>query len=158
MKFTWSEARQGVAELAKELKELERWEDIQYVLLGRGGLQVGALLAREIKMRRIFYIPIDNRTLNPVHWSFLLYVNSNLPVVLVDDIYDTGRTLQAVFDEVESEVAHHAEYPIRCIALMSRYGKGKQINLRHWKTLLTDEWIEFPWEEGEVDQQKELPF
>lgn len=160
MKITWSDARKGAAQLAKNLKELEWWEEIQYVLLGRGGLQVGALLARELKLKRVSYIPIDNRTLHPKHWAYMLYLNSELPVVLVDDIYDTGQTIQTVFDELEREFSGiNIGYTIRSAVLYSRYGKGKQVNLFHYKTILTDEWLEFPWEvEESNDLQKKLPF
>ena len=123
------------------------------VLLGiaRGGLPLTASLAYALGVKKVatinveFYTGVDSRLPEPLVLPPALDPSdmAGLDVLVVDDVADTGRTLEVVADLVRRWGARS-----RTAVLYE-----KPASLVHpdyaWRT--TDRWIEYPWsDEPEV--------
>ncbi len=99
-----------------------------------GGIAPARLIARELDLNHIQFIPIRNKK---------LYVEEMLPLIkggkylIVDDIYDSGDTFNKVFDVVK-------EFDYDFAFLMTRY-KDSNVRLVA-KALNHEKYVVFPWE------------
>jgi hypoxanthine phosphoribosyltransferase len=99
-----------------------------------GGIIPARLIARELDISHIQFIPIRNKKL---HVEEMLPLLKGKKYLIVDDIYDTGDTFTKVFDVVKGFECDFA-------FLMARY---KDSNTPLVGKLLNHEkWIVFPWE------------
>ncbi|OLB91616.1 MAG: hypothetical protein AUH25_02240 [Thaumarchaeota archaeon 13_1_40CM_38_12] len=99
-----------------------------------GGIIPARLMARELDINRIQFIPIRNKKLQKDDMPKL---NKDKKYLIVDDIYDTGNTFYKVYDFIK-------EFNCDFAFLMCRYQQNNPILVG--KILNHEKWIVLPWE------------
>jgi hypoxanthine phosphoribosyltransferase len=131
--YSWNE----IEELVKDIANLIQRSKKNYNLIlaiTNGGLVPARLLARELDINNIQFIPIRNKKL---YREEMLSLDRNRKYLVVDDIYDTGDTFSKVFAIVK-------DFDCDFAFLMSRYKDNNAPLVA--KILNHEKWIVFPWE------------
>jgi len=145
--LTWWQIDRAVFSLADELRKSFLPDVI--VGIARGGLIPAVRLSHvlgDIEMKIIdvkFYTDIEERMEKPVVTIPLHGSLEGKKVVVVDDVSDTGKTLEVVVDEVKKAGAK--EVKIVCLSM-----KPWTKVVPDFYVFRTDKWIVFPWEEFPV--------
>jgi uncharacterized protein len=130
---TWQQVEILVEKVAHAIQRSDKKYD-QVLAITNGGIIPARLIARELNLNYIQFIPIRNKK---------LYVEEMLPLLkgrrylVVDDIYDTGYTFNRVSDMVK-------EFDCDFAFLMTRYKNSNASFVA--KVLNHKKWIVFPWE------------
>ncbi|HET7149581.1 MAG TPA: phosphoribosyltransferase family protein [Candidatus Nitrosopolaris sp.] len=129
---SWEEVELLITVVAEMLKKSNKKYE---VILGitNGGIIPARLLARELDIDRIQFIPIRDKKLQRDEMPKLF---KDKKYLIADDIYDTGNTFHTVYDflKVNCDFAF----------LMCRYQQNNSILAG--KILNHEKWIVFPWE------------
>lgn len=135
---------QGIRELAQQIADSDFIPDI---LLGiaRGGLVPAGALAYALDCKNLFtisvefYTGVDSRLDVPVMLPPFLDASDldEAKVLVVDDVADTGKTLELVHQFCAGHVAE-----VRTAVL---YEKPRSIIKGDFVWRSTDRWINFPW-------------
>jgi hypoxanthine phosphoribosyltransferase len=131
--YSWNE----IEELVKDIANLIQRSKKNYNLIlaiTNGGLVPARLLARELDINNIQFIPIRNKKL---YREEMLSLDRNRKYLVVDDIYDTGDTFSKVFAIVK-------DFDCDFAFLMSRYKDNNAPLVA--KILNHEKWVVFPWE------------
>lgn len=117
--------------------------------IARGGLIPAVRLSHilgEVELKVIdvkFYKGIDERAERP---TITIPIHGDIEgkkVIIVDDVSDTGKTLQVVIEEVKKRGAK--DIKVACLAM-----KPWTSVVPDFYVFRTDKWIVFPWEEFPV--------
>lgn len=117
----------------------------QLCAIARGGLLPGLILSHQLKTPLIIinYSSKDGRGDDKGHSNVLPDLNPNIPLILVDDICDSGLTLREIYDHYWTQ-----QYKIYTCVLI--YKEKLQSIFRPndaWKTIPdNDTWVNFPFE------------
>jgi len=103
-----------------------------------GGIVPARLLSRELEIKEIEFISTKSVQTN----EFYDRIKNNKKYLLVDEIYDTGKTFLAV-----KEGLKNIEYDFTC--LISRY-RIQDNNIIVGRVLNNINWIVFPWESRNI--------
>lgn len=139
----WSTIQETINKLAKCVFASFRPDVI--VAIAKGGLIPARILSDLLGVDEIgvieakFYMGIDYRRDKPFIKSIAIPPIKNKRVLVVDDVSDTGRTLQLVTDTL----ALHAPQALKSLTL---YVKPWSTYTPDYFYAVTDEWIVFPWE------------
>jgi len=148
--LTWWQVDRAIFALAEKLREYK--PDV-IVGVARGGLIPAVRLSHilnDIPLKVIdvkFYKGIDERGEKPV---ITIPIHGDLKgkrVVIVDDVSDTGKTLEVVIEEVKKLGAR--EVKVACLAM-----KPWTSVVPDYYVFRTDKWIVFPWEEFPVIEKE----
>lgn len=142
--LTYERFGEGVRSLARSVVDSGYRPD-WLVCVARGGLVVGGALGYALGMKNVatvnveFYTGEDERPPVPVELPPALdpAVVATQRVLVVDDVADTGGTLDMVAAKFRDEVAD-----LRTAVL---YHKPRSTVAPDYAWLVTDAWIEFPW-------------
>jgi hypoxanthine phosphoribosyltransferase len=142
--FTWQEFGESAHELGATIVESGYIPDL-ILCIARGGLTVGGALAYAMGIKNCFAISVEyytgvNQRLDlPVILAPELRTEdlTGLKVLLVDDVADTGNTLDLVMKTCAPQVKE-----IRSAVL---YHKSHSIVEPNYAWKKTDDWIVFPW-------------
>lgn len=142
--LTWEGFGIANRELAQQIVDSDYTPDI-IVAVARGGLvpagalsySMGIKLSDAINVE--FYTDVNETLPDPILLEPLLDTNSirGKKVLVVDDVADSGRTLDLVLKLLEN---HGAE--VRSAVI---YAKSRSIVAPNYIWKHTDEWIVFPW-------------
>lgn len=142
--LTWEDFGRASRELAHTIVHSGFQPDI-IIAVARGGLvpagalsySMGIKLSDAINVE--FYTDVEETLPDPVLLEPLLDVNSlaNKRLLVVDDVADSGRTLDLVLKLLRT---HGAE--VRSAVI---YGKSRSVVSPDYVWKHTDEWIVFPW-------------
>ncbi|QOE24937.1 phosphoribosyltransferase [Corynebacterium ulcerans] len=142
--LTWDGFGNANRELAQQIVD-DGYDPEIIVAVARGGLvpagalsySMGVKLSDAINVE--FYTDVNETLPDPVLLEPLLDTNSikGRRVLVVDDVADSGRTLQLVLKLLES---HGAE--VRSAVI---YAKSRSVVFPTYVWKHTDEWIVFPW-------------
>jgi uncharacterized protein len=130
---TWQEVEVLVQKLAHRIQRSGKKYDV-ILAITNGGIIPARLIARELDINHIQFVPIRNKKL---HVEEMLPLLKGRKYLVIDDIYDTGDTFSKVFDVVK-------EFDCDFAFLMTRYKDGNFILAA--KILNHEKWIVFPWE------------
>jgi hypoxanthine phosphoribosyltransferase len=134
---SWEKVELLTKILAHKIKKsnIKKYDTI--LSITNGGIIPARLMARELNINYIQFIPIRNKKLYKDEMPLLTKEKKYL---VIDEIYDTGDTFSKVFDEVRMFNCDFA-------FLISRYNDNDN-NLRIYvgKVLNHNKWIVFPWE------------
>jgi len=122
-KANWQDIDLLVFQLSIEIKQLPEWKSFHIYGIPRGGLVPAVMLSHRLGL--------------PFEKSFMAI--RNVPILLVDDINDTGETI----------VNHYTVLEPRCkqIVPVTLYKKPQsEIKSLFGGTVADDVWVEFPWE------------
>ncbi|WP_297437276.1 phosphoribosyltransferase [Thermococcus sp.] len=145
--LTWWQIDRAIFALADELRK--HFTPDVIVGVARGGLIPAVRLSHilgdlEIKVIDVkFYKGVDERMEKPVITIPLHGEFKNKKVVVVDDVSDTGKTLEVVIDEVKRAGAK--EVKVACLSM-----KPWTKVVPDFYVFRTDKWVVFPWEEFPV--------
>lgn len=139
-------------------KEYCSWEEVEYlirvladkiikksnkkydIILGitNGGIIPARLMARELNIGYIQFIPVRNKELQREEMPLL---HKDKKYLVIDEIYDTGYTFSKVYDVVKIVDNDFA-------FLMSRFEQQYHHNIEASvaKILNHNKWVIFPWE------------
>jgi hypoxanthine phosphoribosyltransferase len=149
--LTWDRFGIATRALATEIAAEGFRPDI-VLAIARGGLTVAGALAYALNVKNCcamnveFYTNVDERLDVPVVLPPALNVidMAGLRVLIVDDVADTGKTLELVRKEISEHVAE-----ARCAVL---YHKPWSVITPEYVWKHTELWINFPWScDGPVD-------
>jgi uncharacterized protein len=130
---TWKEVEMLVDKLAHTIQRSDKKYDV-ILAITNGGIIPARLIARELDVNHIQFIPIRNKKL---HVDEMLPLLKSRKYLVVDDIYDTGNTFIKVYLLVK-------EFDPDFAFLMTRYEDSNATLVA--KILNHDKWIVFPWE------------
>ena len=148
--MTWDDLGEAARELAQSVVESDYRPDI-VLAIARGGLLPGGAVAYALGVKNScamnveFYTDVDQRLEVPLILPpapELIDLN-HARMLIVDDVADTGRTLEVVHDFCAGKVAE-----VRTAVL---YEKPQSLVKCDYVWRRTDCWIDFPWSaEGPV--------
>ncbi|AHF79419.1 phosphoribosyltransferase [Thermococcus paralvinellae] len=144
--LTWWQVDRAIFSLADKLREYK--PDV-IVGIARGGLIPAVRLSHilgDIELKIIdvkFYTDINEHAEMPKITIPIYGDLKDKRVVIVDDVSDTGKTLQVVINEVKRLGAK--EIKVACLAM-----KPWTSVVPDFYVFRTDKWIVFPWEEFPV--------
>lgn len=130
---TWHEIELLVEKISHTIQGTGKKYDA-ILAITNGGIIPAKLVARELEINHIQFIPIRNKQL---HMEEMPQLDKSIKYLIVDDIYDTGNTFTKVYDIVR-------EFDFEFAFLMTRY-KDNNAKLAA-KVLNHKKWIVFPWE------------
>ncbi len=146
--LSWSKFLDMSIELSMKIVESRELPDVIVAVL-RGGYFVAKLVADYLGIDTIatievkFYRGIGERAERPIVVKPLTIDIRGRDVLIVDDVADSGRTLQVV-----SDIARlHGARTVHTAAL---FYKPWSIIIPDYYVEETDRWIIFPWEIGET--------
>ena len=144
----WPEIQVLVAQLAARLPR----DFDALLIITRGGLVPGGLLSEELDIRNVlvaavqFYSGIGQTLDHPIFFQFpadtILYGKR---ILVVDDIWDSGRTAVAVCERVRDAGGDPTLAVLQYKPRRSRYPDQKP----EFYAEETDDWIVYPWETEE---------
>ncbi len=147
--LTWHDIEKAVEALSIKIRE-EYDPDI-IVGIARGGLIPSVRLSHllnDLLMRVVhvkYYEDVDETTDEPeIFWSDVEKLEGK--VLIVDDVADTGNTLEVVLDHLKERI--EGELKIATIA----YKPSSKI-MPDYFIYETEKWIVFPWEEAPVERK-----
>lgn len=145
--LTW----QDVDVLIDRLLPQFRREFTAMVLITRGGLVPGGLLAEPLQITDILtasvYFPNTPATERLFVWpDFLQFPSEELlrgrPVLVVDDVWGSGRTITAVKDRILAA----GGYPELCVLHYNPYRSLFTKTQPDYYAEITDSYVIYPWE------------
>ena len=129
----WNDIENLVKKTALKIKENNKKYDL-IIGIKNGGIIPAKLISRELDINDIDFISVK------IHQMF---TSSNFPrnkkYLLIDDIYDTGKTFFTV-----NKFFNSFEYDYAC--LISRYRIIDNSKIITGEILNHNKWIVFPWE------------
>jgi hypoxanthine phosphoribosyltransferase len=137
--YSWEEVESLTKILAQKLRKSTKKRHDTILSITNGGIIPARLMARELGINFIQFIPIRNKKLYKREMPLLTKYKKYL---IIDEIYDTGDTFYKVFDAVRMFNCDFA-------FLISRYKDNINNDTRRiyvGKILNHNKWIVFPWE------------
>jgi uncharacterized protein len=128
------------------------------VALWRGGAPVGMCVQEYFKRRGVDTNHIAIRTSSysgqtqsrDIEVFSLNYIvktaNSADKVLIVDDIYDSGRSVAAVIDKMKLKMRANMPLDVRVATLFYKPLNNKTLRTPDYYTCVTDKWVNFPHE------------
>ena len=142
--MTWDDLGRGARELAETVAE-DGYRPDMILGIARGGLLVGGAMGYALGIKNTFtmnvefYTGVDERLDVPMILPPVpdLVDFGDFNVLVVDDVADTGATLELVKDFCVGKVTE-----VRCAVL---YEKPRSVVRCEYVWRRTDRWITFPW-------------
>lgn len=142
------------------------WKPNFIIALWRGGsvpgmcvqevLEYSGIPVDHIAVRTSSYVGMQQQKEIRVHGLHYIIenVNKNDKVLIVDDIFESGRSIEAVISELKTKMRENFPQDIKVATLFVKTGKNKTQRNPDFFVENTDEWIVFPHEfEGLTRQQ-----
>lgn len=147
--LTWEDVDKLVDILVAQLREAGPFDAV--VVITRGGVVPGGLISEALDIQHVltaavrFTPGLDNQPL--AAWpSFLQFPNDDLltgrRTLIVDDVWGSGRTSQAVRGRVEAAGGRPATCVMHFNPYRSLFNKARP----DYYGAVTDAWIVYPWE------------
>lgn len=145
LKLEWSDIETLAGQLADQLAAAHGPFGPDAVLVGvaRGGLIPAALVAHRLGVRKVAALGLMSYAEGPDGAQGALVEYGAAPeaaAIVIDDIIDTGRTLEAV----------RARYPGALVGALVDKTQGRSGVIAARQTP-PDLWVAFPWESGPSD-------
>lgn len=138
---TWENVFEFVDKLAKKYKD----KNFDCILaVARGGVFIGTLLSYKLDIP-VRYVGVSsyigNKKMDNVHFTQHAEISEFKNILVIDDIIDSGDTIQFVKDVLGNSFDKHFEF----VTMFAVEGKENDID---WYDMIKrkDEWVEFPWE------------
>lgn len=127
------------------------------IAIWRGGAPIGIAVqeylhfhgihADNIAIRTSSYTGIDNQT-REVKVSGLDYLVKNIQhhdrLLIVDDVFDTGRSIEAVINELRSKARLNTPADIRVAAPYYKPSRNQTLLEPHYVVHETSDWLKYP--------------
>jgi hypoxanthine phosphoribosyltransferase len=154
IRMSWEEANTLTADLARKVHEYtpdyyNRVERVGYVLLGRGGLAVGGMLARHLDMRYVFYLPMNRG--DQFQWFKAWFRGTWANII----ICDTGETMIEMLKLLHS---HASGKELLLLTLLKRHSCKLVSGVHYAKRIDSPNYVVFPWEVCDKQMKEGEPF
>jgi hypothetical protein len=129
------------------------------VAMWRGGTPIGIAVQEVLEYHRIevdhiairtsSYVGIDNRNKTVrVHAADYLIsrLSSEHQLLLIDDVFDSGRSLEAVIDELKKRCRRNLPGVIRIATVYYKPSRNRSTLVPDYYVHATDNWLVFPHE------------
>jgi hypoxanthine phosphoribosyltransferase len=134
---SWEEVESLSKIVADKIRRSKKRKHDAILAVTNGGIIPARLMARELNINRILFIPIRDKMLHEQEMPLLF---QDTRYLVIDEIYDTGDTFSKVYDAVRIFDCDFA-------FLMSRYKNNNIIKgIYVGKILNHNKWVVFPWE------------
>jgi hypoxanthine phosphoribosyltransferase len=134
---SWEEVESLSKIVADKIRRSKKRKHDAILAVTNGGIIPARLVARELNINRILFIPIRDKRLHEQEMPLLF---QDTRYLVIDEIYDTGDTFSKVYDAVRIFDCDFA-------FLMSRYKNNNSIKgIYVGKILNHNKWVVFPWE------------
>jgi uncharacterized protein len=134
----WDNIENLVKKTALKIKKNNKKYDL-IIGIKNGGIIPAILISRELDINDIEFITIRK---NKIFKKFNKFLKDKKYLLIIDEIYDTGKTFFIV-----NEYFKRFEYDYAC--LVSRYRIPDNNKIVVGKVLNHKKWIVFPWENGD---------
>jgi uncharacterized protein len=134
----WDNIENLVKKTALKIKKNNKKYDL-IIGIKNGGIIPAILISRELDINDIEFITIRK---NKMFKKFNKFLKDKKYLLIIDEIYDTGKTFFIV-----NEYFKRFEYDYAC--LVSRYRIPDNNKIVVGKVLNHKKWIVFPWENGD---------
>jgi uncharacterized protein len=132
----WNDIENLIKKTALKIKKNNKKYDL-IIGIKNGGIIPAILISRELDINDIEFITIRKNKI----FKFNKFHKDKKYVLIIDEIYDTGKTFSIV-----NEYFKRFEYDYAC--LVSRYRIPDNNKIVTGKVLNHKRWIVFPWENG----------
>ena len=145
--YTWEDIESMMADITQKMAtQMLR----PHVVLGpsRGGLAIGTMMSHyfDIPFHGFEWQTRDGKVQNSAQLRHLLSKYNGKRIVIIDDINDTGKTLQGIHDVVVMEgMTDNVKYVALLEKLSSNF--STQICAKELDEVEENNWIVFPYEE-----------
>jgi hypoxanthine phosphoribosyltransferase len=133
----WNNIENLVKKTALKIKENNKKYDL-IIGIKNGGIIPAKLISRELNINDIDFISIKRNQ---------IFTSSNFPrnkkYLMIDDIYDTGKTFLTV-----NKFFNSFEYDYACLVSRYRITDNNSKIIIIGEILNHNKWIVFPWENG----------
>ena len=141
--FTIDEMHNALIEIKQQINKT-KWFPELILSVNRGGCVPGVYLSHAINVpHKVLDIQLRYDNSKPNLEMLSESINSNLNILIIDDINDTGATFQFI-----NKSHNNRNSNIRYAALIDNISSSFKVNFR-WKQIdksLDPTWIIFPWE------------
>ena len=135
----WYDIENLVKKTVLNIKKINKKKYDLIIGIKNGGIIPAILIARELDINYIEFITVKR---NKILKFNKFHKDKKSSLLIIDDIYDTGKTFSIV-----NEYFKRVEYDYAC--LISRYKIPDNNNkIVTGKVLNHKKWIVFPWENG----------
>jgi hypoxanthine phosphoribosyltransferase len=142
--LTWAEFGVGIRDLAHDVVRSGYQPDI-ILAIARGGLIPAGSLGYALSIKNTYVMNVEYYTGVDQRLDVPVFLPPHLDLIgvedkqflIVDDVADTGHTLQMVRDFCAGKVSD-----VRCAVI---YEKPRSVIQCEYVWKRTDRWIEFPW-------------
>jgi hypoxanthine phosphoribosyltransferase len=142
--LTWAEFGVGIRDLAHDVVRSGYQADI-ILAIARGGLIPAGSLGYALSIKNTYVMNVEYYTGVDQRLDVPVFLPPHLDLIgvedkqflIVDDVADTGHTLQMVRDFCAGKVSD-----VRCAVI---YEKPRSVIQCEYVWKRTDRWIEFPW-------------
>jgi len=149
---TWEEIEESIFEIASKMLEEDYMPDVIVAIL-TGGLIPAKLLSDLLDIKTIRYIEIKFykgvrvTEMKPLLKGIYIDNLEGKKVLIVDDVVDTGTTLEVV----EQIVRFFNPLEVKTATLYVKPWSRKYPN---YYNIIIDKWIIFPWDKWEVVRER----
>ena len=149
--LSWEELNGHVESLAQQINDLPKAQRPDAILaISRGGLVPGAMLAYRLGIRDLLiavaehYDAAGRRPAPTIARMPSDESLKDLSVLIVDEVWESGRTLALVAERARSTGAH-----VRTAVVHYKPGKSEVPGAPDFFAALADGWITYPYKGGE---------
>ena len=135
--LNWNDIENLVKKTSLKIKEYSKEYDL-IIGIKNGGIIPAKLISRELNINDIDFISVKRNQ---------IFTSSNFPrnkkYLMIDDIYDTGKTFLTV-----NKFFNSFEYDYACLVSRYRITDNNSKIIIIGEILNHNKWIVFPWENG----------
>lgn len=149
--LSWEELNRHVEALAQKIQLLPETQRPDAILaISRGGLVPGAMLAYRLGIRDLLVAVAEHYDAagrRPAPTIARMPSDDSLAgrsILIVDEVWESGRTLALVADRVRAAGAH-----VRTAVLHHKPGRSEVSGTPDFAAALADGWITYPYKGGE---------
>ena len=143
--WSWDQVEAAVDDLAKRFVDVKTTtEKIAICGIPVGGIIPAVMLRKKLKNCNLAIININNRE------DFLNFLGFDR-VIFVDDINDSGETLEGIKEKME-DIFQGLPKPLFVFATLIKRRKSKTISYSSID-IEDDTWFSFPWEYNEEEMR-----
>ena len=151
---------------SKVLKDVETFKPNWIIGLWRGGAPVGVVIQGFLKYHKIITDHISVRTSSynqdgkqsEIRIHGLEYVikkaNRDSKVLIVDDIFDSGRSIDALLKKLERKMRQNFPINIKIATVFWKPKNNKTLIKPDYYCLATEKWIVFPHEYDDLTEKE----
>jgi len=151
--LSWKNIDSYCEDIVNKIKKVNYSPNV-IVSVGRGGMIPSRIISDRLNIHTIYmvniklYTGINKRMSAPVIMPFN-YIVQRQDILLVDDIFDTGITIEAVLNEMRKKQIGS----IRTACLLCKENAPSKPTF-YSDMVKENEWIVFPWENKEFEGEK----